>query len=102
MEAREVVVQVIMPLLREMVLQPSERVELDGERARAESAREECTRLRADLEEAEAGNDRREEQLRSAIEGLLSEWDKLTRYGSPMAKTANERVAAARKLLEGK
>lgn len=36
-----------------------------------------------------------------AIRGLLMEWDKFTRYGSPIAKAANERVAAARKLLEG-
>jgi hypothetical protein len=61
MEAREVVVRVVMPLMREMVGQ--------------------------------------KKLLRSAIEGLLMEWDKLTRYGSPMAKGANERVAAARKLL---
>jgi hypothetical protein len=60
LEAREVVVQVIMPLLRE-----------------------------------------HNKQLRDVIEGLLTEWDKLTRYGSPMAKAANERVAAARKMLEG-
>jgi hypothetical protein len=39
-------------------------------------------------------------QLRDALEGLLMEWDKLTRYGSPMAKGANERVTAARKLLD--
>jgi len=30
------------------------------------------------------------------------EWDKLTRYGSPMAKAANERVTAARAALLGK
>jgi hypothetical protein len=41
-------------------------------------------------------------KLRGAIEGLLTEWDRLTRYGSPMAKAANERVAAARRLLEEK
>lgn len=39
-------------------------------------------------------------RLREALEGLLMEWDKLTRYGSPMAKAANERVAAARELLK--
>jgi hypothetical protein len=42
-----------------------------------------------------------DKQLRDVVEGLLMEWDKLTRYGSPMAKAANERVAAARKLLVG-
>ena len=42
------------------------------------------------------------ERLRAALEGMLMEWDKLTRYGSPMAKAANERVAAARRALEPK
>ena len=42
------------------------------------------------------------ERLRAALEGMLMEWDKLTRYGSPMAKAANERVAAARRALENK
>ena len=41
-------------------------------------------------------------RLRAALEGLLMEWDKLTRYGSPMAKAANERVTAARAALLGK
>lgn len=31
-----------------------------------------------------------------ACEGLLAEFDKLTRYGSPMAIAANEAVAFAR------
>lgn len=31
-----------------------------------------------------------------ARRGMLREWDKLTRYGSPIAKAANERVAFAR------
>ena len=39
------------------------------------------------------------ETARQAIEGLLAEWDKLTRYGSPMAKAANERIAFARTAL---
>jgi len=42
------------------------------------------------------------ERLRAALEGMLMEWDKLTRYGSPMAKAANERVAAAHRALENK
>lgn len=32
-----------------------------------------------------------------ALEGMLAEWDKFTRYGSPMAKAANERVNYARR-----
>lgn len=40
-------------------------------------------------------------QYREAIIGLLMEWDKLTKYGSPIAKAANERVSAARKLVGG-
>jgi hypothetical protein len=39
-------------------------------------------------------------QLEAGLEGLLYEWDKLTRYGSPMAKAANERVAIARALVK--
>jgi hypothetical protein len=39
-------------------------------------------------------------KLREALEGMVLEWDRLTRYGSPMAKAANVRVAAARKALE--
>jgi len=35
-------------------------------------------------------------ELRAALEGMLLEWDKLARYGSPIAKAANERVNAAR------
>jgi len=44
-------------------------------------------------------------RLREALNGLLMEWDELSRYGSPMAKAANERVTAARAALaslEGK
>ncbi len=35
-------------------------------------------------------------ELRTALEGMLLEWDNLARYGSPIAKAANERVNAAR------
>lgn len=42
---------------------------------------------------------RRVAELERATTGLLSEWDKLARYGSPMAKAANERVLFARALL---
>lgn len=39
------------------------------------------------------------EAIKAALEGMLMEWDKLTRYGSPMAKAANERIPAARSAL---
>jgi hypothetical protein len=39
------------------------------------------------------------EELRAALRGMLDEWEKLSRYGSPMAKAANERVNAARRAL---
>lgn len=39
-------------------------------------------------------------KLEAAIQGMLDEWDKFTRYGSPMAKAANERVAFARAALK--
>jgi hypothetical protein len=42
------------------------------------------------------------ERLRAALEGMIAEWDKLSRYGSPMAKSANEQIAFARAALEGK
>lgn len=38
-------------------------------------------------------------ELLAALEALLAEWDKLTRYGSPMAKNANESVTFARAAL---
>jgi len=38
--------------------------------------------------------------LVAAVEGMLYEWDKFTRYGSPMAKAANERIHNARTLLK--
>jgi ribosome recycling factor len=41
------------------------------------------------------------EQLKAALQGMLDEWEKLARYGSPMAKAANERVNAARRALKG-
>jgi hypothetical protein len=40
--------------------------------------------------------------LREALEGMLDEWDRFTRYGSPMAKAANERIAFARAALKDK
>lgn len=40
------------------------------------------------------------DRARAALAGMLLEWDKFTRYGSPMAKAANERVAAARAALQ--
>jgi len=38
--------------------------------------------------------------LLEALEGMLHEWDKFTRYRSPMAKAASENVARARAALE--
>lgn len=38
-------------------------------------------------------------KLIDALQGSLAEWDKFTRYGSPMAKAANERIAHARDVL---
>lgn len=40
-----------------------------------------------------------EVDVAGALEGLLAEWDKLTKYGSPLAKHANPRVALARRVL---
>jgi hypothetical protein len=53
----------------------------------------ECIALRAE-------KDAEIEQLKSITKGLLLEWDKLTKYGSPIAKAANERITAARAKLE--
>ena len=39
-------------------------------------------------------------RLRGALTGLLQEWEKLTRYGSPLAKQANPNVAAAKVALK--
>lgn len=40
-------------------------------------------------------------RLQAALSGLLQEWEKLTRYGSPLAKQANPRVATAKEVLKG-
>lgn len=40
-------------------------------------------------------------KLREAGKTLLREWDKFTRYGSPLAKAANEGVNRARAAIEG-
>lgn len=40
-------------------------------------------------------------RLQGALSGLLQEWEKLTRYGSPLAKQANPRVATAKEVLKG-
>jgi hypothetical protein len=42
----------------------------------------------------------RESKFRQAIEGLLHEWELLTKYGSPIAKAANERIAFAKEVLK--
>lgn len=39
-------------------------------------------------------------ELVRALEGVLYEWDKFTRYGSPIAKSANERINYAKQVLE--
>ena len=39
-------------------------------------------------------------ELIRALEGMLIEWDKFSRYGSPIAKAANERVNFAREVLD--
>lgn len=54
-----------------------------------------------DLIEKEADK-QNEKELKEGLRGLLSEWDKFTRYGSPIAKAANERITAAHKLIEEK
>ncbi len=38
-------------------------------------------------------------EMAEALEGMLAEWDKFTRYGSPIAKASNERVNFARAAL---
>jgi hypothetical protein len=34
-----------------------------------------------------------------ALKGMLDEWERMTCYGSPLAKAANQRVAFARRVL---
>jgi hypothetical protein len=38
-------------------------------------------------------------EMREALEGMIAEWDKMTRYGSPLAKAANENLTRARAIL---
>lgn len=56
--------------------------------------------IRTLTEDLLATKDAESTQLRAALEGMLHEWDKFTRYGSPMAKAANERVSFARAALK--
>ena len=39
------------------------------------------------------------EEARGALEAMINEWEKMTRYGSPLAKQANENLARARTAL---
>jgi hypothetical protein len=71
--------------------------------------RAEIERLKADValwqdryKHRSEGDAQKIEQLKAALKGMLDEWEKLARYGSPMAKAANERVNAARRALEEK
>lgn len=41
---------------------------------------------------------REKEEMLETLRGMLHEWDKFTRYGSPIAKAANENVRRARAL----
>jgi hypothetical protein len=38
-------------------------------------------------------------RLLSSLQGLLGEWEKLSRYGSPLAKLGNEAVRAAKEAI---
>jgi predicted component of type VI protein secretion system len=80
----------------------------DAERKLAE-ALEELNICRAHnrmMEQSHAAHrDALERELAEAVEvvkGLLTEWDRLTQYGSPMAKAANPRVSAARAFIQKK
>jgi hypothetical protein len=37
--------------------------------------------------------------MRAALQRMVAEWDKMTRYGSPLAKAANENLKFARATL---
>lgn len=56
---------------------------------------DEVDSLRADLAKAQA----RIAELEAGLTGLMREFDKMIRYGSPMAKTANENYQYAARLL---
>jgi hypothetical protein len=49
-------------------------------------------RAYATIERLRASN----KKLVEALEGMVLEWEKLARYGSPIAKAGNERANAAR------
>jgi chromosome segregation ATPase len=51
------------------------------------------------LEPAARQDAKEKARLREALEGLLMDFDKLTQYGSPLARAANERTKAARAAL---
>jgi len=74
--------------------------EVERLRAENEQLRAELGDLDAWIEALKTMHRADNEHLKSLLAGLLSEWDTLTRYGSPMAKAANPRVRAARAALE--
>lgn len=66
-------------------------------------SRQACEEAAARIEQEVGGRKDDAERIKgleTALEGMLAEWDKAARYGSPMAKAANERVTFARTLLK--
>jgi hypothetical protein len=70
--------------------------------AEIERLRAEVDRLQTGWELATKAVDTNEslraerDALLAALRGMIEEWERLSRYGSPMAKAANPRVNAAR------
>jgi hypothetical protein len=86
------------------------RLEIEALRATARAAKakadkyletsehyKEC--VKADYAEKIALRSRQAELL-GALKGMLAEWEKFTRYGSPLAKASNENVARAQAAIK--
>jgi hypothetical protein len=79
---------------------------LEGTIARAEKAEKEIGDwIQETQDQHDQAQDRvalmreRAERAEAALRGMLEEWDRQSRYGSPMAKADNPRVQAARAVL---
>lgn len=67
-------------------------------RTEREAGNELIDRMDAEIEKRTVA-DARAEKLEAALRALLGEWDKLSRYGSPLEKSGNEAVNFAREAL---
>lgn len=95
------IVGYINPLVADALRDPTSGINVTQLRAERNGAVSAPLVLKDDADAEIAKRDAEIARLYGALSGLLQEWEKLTRYGSPLAKQANPRVAAAKEALKG-